>query len=217
MPQAKCLDHVLILTVESKFILDVPTPSKLCDFAHALGESQNCLIGGIAVDDSLVKGKTHGRRIEVSSIAEPGNGSELAEGVVGGVCIILKYHGGASFVRSHSLLADGAFGDNHFVLQWLASSSRREKTAHQLTCVSVPVLSEQMTETDPSVSTVLSDLQRIFCLRIMLALMVMLAVSATGKPSGIKATATETQDMMRLGTLIQPGWSFRNHVALLEG
>lgn len=71
-----------------------------------------------------------------------------------------------------------------------------------------------MTDTEPSVSTVLRDLQRIFCFRIMLALMVMLAVRATGRPSGMKATATETHDMMRLGTLIQSGYFFRSHVAL---
>lgn len=76
-------------------------------------------------------------------------------------------------------------------------------------------MSEQITETDPKVSTVLSDLQRILCLRIMLALMVMLAVTATGRPSGMKATATETHEMIKLGTLIQSGWSCRNHVALL--
>lgn len=79
----------------------------------------------------------------------------------------------------------------------------------------MPVLSEQITDTDPNVSTVLSDLQRIFCLRIILALIVMLAVSATGRPSGTKATATDTHDMIKLGTLIQSGCSFRNHVALM--
>ena len=84
----------------------------------------------------------------------------------------------------------------------------------RLACVKVPVLSEHMTETEPRVSTVLRDLQRIFCLRIMLALIVMLAVSATGKPSGMNATATETQEMMRFGTLIQLGWSLRSHAAL---
>jgi hypothetical protein len=71
-----------------------------------------------------------------------------------------------------------------------------------------------MTETDPSVSTVFNDLQRIWFVCIILALMVMLAVRATGRPSGMKATATDTQEMMRLGTLIQPGYSFRSQVAL---
>jgi hypothetical protein len=51
-------------------------------------------------------------------------------------------------------------------------------------------------------------------LRIMLALMVILAVRATGRPSGIKATATDTHEMMRLGTLIQSGYFLRSHVAL---
>lgn len=52
------------------------------------------------------------------------------------------------------------------------------------TCANVPVLSEQMTDTRLSVSTMLRDLQRILFLRIMLALMVMLAVNATGSPWG---------------------------------
>ena len=107
----------------------------------------------------------------------------------------------------------------HSVTNILFYDSQQQKGDQEevcrLTWVNVPVLSEQMTETDPSVSTVLSDLQRIFCLRIMLALMVMLAVNATGKPSGMKATPTETQEMIRLGTLIHPGWSFRSHAALL--
>ena len=51
--------------------------------------------------------------------------------------------------------------------------------------VNVPVLSEQITETEPSVSTVLSDLQRILFLRMMFATMVKLVVSAIGKPSGM--------------------------------
>jgi len=74
-----------------------------------------------------------------------------------------------------------------------------------LTSVRVPVLSEQMIDTAPKVSTVLSDLQRTLFLRIMLALMVRLAVRATGSPSGIKATATETQSTISVGTLIQSG------------
>ena len=73
------------------------------------------------------------------------------------------------------------------------------------TSVSVPVLSEQMTETVPRVSTVLSDLQRTLFLRSMLALIVRLAVRATGRPSGINATATDTQSTIKVGTLIQSG------------
>jgi hypothetical protein len=48
----------------------------------------------------------------------------------------------------------------------------------------------------------------------MLALMVKLAVSATGSPSGMKATATDTQLTMRLGTLIQSGYCTLNQAAL---
>jgi hypothetical protein len=40
-----------------------------------------------------------------------------------------------------------------------------------------------------------------------------LAVTAMGKPSGIKATATLTQSTMRRDTEIQLGCSFRSHAA----
>ena len=71
-----------------------------------------------------------------------------------------------------------------------------------------------MTDTAPSVSTVLRDLHSTLFLRIMFALMVRLAVRATGRPSGMKATATETQATIRVGTMIQSGWSFLNQAAL---
>ena len=74
-----------------------------------------------------------------------------------------------------------------------------------LTSVRVPVLSEQMTDTDPKVSTVLSDLHKTFCFRIRFAVIVKPAVRAIGSPSGMKAIATLTQLTMRLGTLIQSG------------
>jgi hypothetical protein len=73
------------------------------------------------------------------------------------------------------------------------------------TFVRVPVLSEQMTDTAPSVSTVFKDLQRILFLRMRLAVMVRLAVKAIGRPSGMKAIATLTQSTIRVGTLIQSG------------
>lgn len=73
-----------------------------------------------------------------------------------------------------------------------------------------------MTETEPKVSTVFSDLQRILFFFIIFALIVMLAVRATGSPSGIKATATETQSMIKLGTLIQSGYVVLSHEALRE-
>jgi len=50
----------------------------------------------------------------------------------------------------------------------------------------------------------------------MLALMVMLAVKATGRPSGMKATATDTHDIIRLGTLIHDGYWILSHEALLD-
>jgi hypothetical protein len=62
-----------------------------------------------------------------------------------------------------------------------------------------------MTDTEPRVSTVLSDLQRILFLLIRLAVMVKFAVRAIGKPSGINAMATLTQSTISVGTLIQSG------------
>ena len=73
----------------------------------------------------------------------------------------------------------------------------------------VPVLSEQITLTDPRVSTVFSDLQRILFWRIIFAVIVREAVKAIGSPSGINAMATETQSTIRVGTFIQSGWDFR--------
>jgi len=73
------------------------------------------------------------------------------------------------------------------------------------TLVSVPVLSEQMTLTEPRVSTVFKDLHRILFLRIRLAVMVRDAVNAIGRPSGMKAIATDTQSTIRVGTLMKPG------------
>lgn len=70
------------------------------------------------------------------------------------------------------------------------------------TLVRVPVLSEQMTDTAPRVSTVFKLLQRILFLRIRLAVIVRLAVNAIGRPSGINAIATETQSTISVGTLI---------------
>jgi hypothetical protein len=62
-----------------------------------------------------------------------------------------------------------------------------------------------MTDTEPRVSTVLRDLQRILFLLIRLAVMVKFAVRAIGKPSGINAMATLTQSTISVGTLIQSG------------
>ena len=85
------------------------------------------------------------------------------------------------------------------------------------TFVKVPVLSEQMTETAPRVSTVFKDLHKILFLRIKFAVMVRLAVKAIGKPSGMKATITETQSTIKVGTSIQSGWSLCSHEALNGG
>ena len=74
-----------------------------------------------------------------------------------------------------------------------------------LTLVNVPVLSEQMTETEPKVSTVLSDLHRILFFFIKFAVMVKEDVTAMGRPSGMYAMATLTQLTMRADTLIQSG------------
>jgi hypothetical protein len=78
-----------------------------------------------------------------------------------------------------------------------------------LTIVKVPVLSEHITLTDPRVSTVFNDLHRILFWRMMFAVIVKEAVKAMGRPSGMKAMATETQSTMSVATLIQSGWVFR--------
>ena len=83
-----------------------------------------------------------------------------------------------------------------------------------LTSVRVPVLSEHITDTEPKVSTVLSDLHKTFCFRIRFAVMVNPAVRAIGSPSGMNAIPTLTQLTMRFGTLIQSGWSLRKYVPL---
>lgn len=80
--------------------------------------------------------------------------------------------------------------------------------------MSVPVLSEQTTETEPKVSTVLSDLQRILFFFIKFAVIVRPAVIEMGRPSGMKAIATLTQLTMRVGTLMKSGCSFLKNVAL---
>lgn len=69
----------------------------------------------------------------------------------------------------------------------------------------VPVLSEQITLTDPSVSTVFRDLQRILFWRMMLAVIVKEAVRAIGSPSGMNAIATDTQSTIKVGTFIKLG------------
>lgn len=85
-----------------------------------------------------------------------------------------------------------------------------------LTLVRVPVLSEHIVLTDPRVSTVLRDLHRILFFFMMLAVIVRLAVTAIGRPSGMNATATLTQSTINMETVIQLGWSLRSHVALVQ-
>lgn len=82
--------------------------------------------------------------------------------------------------------------------------------------VRVPVLSEQITETDPSVSTVLRDLQRILFFFMRLAVMVRPAVMEMGRPSGMNAMATLTQLTMRVGTLMKSGCFFFRNAPLLK-
>lgn len=57
----------------------------------------------------------------------------------------------------------------------------------------VPVLSEQITSTDPSVSTVGSDLTSTFCFDICFATIVRVIVTAIGRPSGMNATTIPKQ------------------------
>jgi hypothetical protein len=92
----------------------------------------------------------------------------------------------------------------------------RLNDVRELTLVKVPVLSEQMIETDPKVSTVFNDLQRIMFFLMMLATTVKLVVMAIGRPSGMNATAQDTQLTIKSGTLIQSGWLLRSHAALYQ-
>ena len=78
----------------------------------------------------------------------------------------------------------------------------------------MPVLSEQMTDTAPNVSTVFSDLHKILFFFMRFAQMVKLAVRAIGSPSGINAIAILTQSIISVGTLIQSGWLLRSQDAL---
>lgn len=82
------------------------------------------------------------------------------------------------------------------------------------TLVRVPVLSEQITLTEPKVSTVFNDLHKILFFLIRLAVIVSDAVRAIGSPSGINAMATDTQSTIRVGTLIHPGCCFLRYAAL---
>lgn len=82
--------------------------------------------------------------------------------------------------------------------------------------VNVPVLSEQINVTEPSVSTVARDLQRILFFFITAAVMVRQVVRVIGRPSGMNATATLTQLTINIGTLIHPSCFFRSQVALVD-
>lgn len=80
--------------------------------------------------------------------------------------------------------------------------------------VRVPVLSEQITETAPRVSTVARDLQRILFFFIIPAAIVRPMEIEIGRPSGMKAIPTLTQLTMRVGTSMKSGWSLRRYTAL---
>jgi hypothetical protein len=72
-----------------------------------------------------------------------------------------------------------------------------------------------MTLTAPRVSTVFKDLQRILFFLIRFAVIVRDAVKAIGRPSGMKAIATETQSTISVGTLMNPGCFGRRYAALV--
>ena len=78
----------------------------------------------------------------------------------------------------------------------------------------MPVLSEQITDTEPRVSTVLRLLHKILFFRMIFAVIVSVEVTAIGSPSGINAMATLTQDTIRVGTEIQLGYFVRMYPAL---
>lgn len=199
--------HELVLAVKGKVKLGRPGPLEVFYGLQTLGEAENGLVGGISVDLAKTERKMLGRGVKLSGVAEACDGAELVDGVDAqstGGCVAVGHEKIARSVGRHDLATDGAVGDHHVILLVSDSIECRPWT-RKLTLVSVPVLSEQMTDTEPSVSTVLSDLHRILFLRIILALMVRLAVRAMGRPSGMKATATDTHETMRVGTLIQSG------------
>lgn len=93
---------------------------------------------------------------------------------------------------------------------WASATAKGDAPTERLMTVirfwvSVPVLSDARTDTAPSDSTVVSDLQRMPWRFILRAMTVSDIVTQKGRPSGIKATATETQSMMRTGTVMKPG------------
>jgi len=67
----------------------------------------------------------------------------------------------------------------------LSFAKEKKNVGFLPTFVRVPVLSEQMTETDPRVSTVFRDLHRILFFLIRFAVIVKLDVTAIGRPSGM--------------------------------
>ena len=154
-----------------------------------------------------------GRGIEFSRVAQSGNSPQLVKsvardtGVVSAYCDLIS----CSF-RAHSCRTNGTFCYRHFVLILLSSKLLRWIVKHTL--VNVPVLSEQMTETAPNVSTVFKDLHNTLFFFIRFAQMVRLAVKAIGSPSRMNAIATLTQSTIKVGTIIQSGWVFRSQEAL---
>lgn len=217
----------LLLKASSNLVCQLIFNSEM-DLSERFNETEDGRFGRITLDLALGQGQSSGGGIELSRVADPCDGSELVDGIASeaAICVALCDQGVASSIGGHFLKANAAVSYNHPVLYhapYLVVSLSElllyvvgkapglgevQQSCRRLTVVNVPVLFEKIADTAPRVSTVLRDLQRILFLRIMLALIVRLVVRATGRPLGTKATATETQETIRLGTLIQSGCSF---------
>lgn len=209
-------NHELVLAVEGEVELRSPTALELRHRTQAFCKPQNGLVSSVTVNLSFANGQAPRGSVKLSSVAKPSNAAQLVNGVARHVTVGKSLGDGniEDAIHSHFLATKGTVCDQHFVLQMLGKYDYAEMMRTQLTSVSVPVLSEQMTDTDPSVSTVFNDLHKTLFFRIIFALIVRLAVNATGKPSGMKATATDTQATIRLGTLIQSGYVVLSQAAL---
>jgi hypothetical protein len=141
--------------------------------------------------------------IEFSCVAKASERPDLVNGISGAFCFHRPISGG---LGSHLLRSNRALRSKHFVLDNKSAIDTYEANLKQNnTPVKVPVLSEQITDTAPNVSTVLSDLHNTWLRLIIFAVIVSEAVSAMRRPSGTKATATVTMSMISPAMLIQFG------------
>lgn len=143
-------EHVLVLAVERNLVDPFPRPGQLIYWPDAFRESKNRLVGGIAVDLLLLEGKMRCGDVELRGVAESSDGLELQDG------------GRWGFTTWNGVLivANAKVRDVHLVLFGVSVLYHGRHCAEFHTLVRVPVLSEHNKETDPRVSTVARDLQR---------------------------------------------------------